>query len=109
MKTLFHVDRDYDTPLNRQLAELKKLHAGFEYLYTYGRKVHFMAENPEKPVETRLMELMQSMDFGDAGMQEAAEQQRNGGTPNWEVLAYGYQAIAKQLVEIINEMGGAKQ
>ena len=42
---IYHIDRNFGMTLEEQKKNLKKQHRGFKYLFSDGRKVHFMAED----------------------------------------------------------------
>lgn len=51
MTKIFHIDRDLDKPLEKQKEELKAAYPdGFEYLWSDGRKIHFIAEEKQETI-----------------------------------------------------------
>ena len=40
---IFHVNRDHTIPLKQQKKQLEKDYINFEYLFSDGRKIHFIA------------------------------------------------------------------
>lgn len=43
LRKIFHVDRNKDITLKEQKKQLEKDYINFEYLFSDGRKVHFVA------------------------------------------------------------------
>lgn len=41
---IYHVERNHDLPLTKQIEELEKKHSNFKYLHTYMNGIHFMAD-----------------------------------------------------------------
>lgn len=41
---IYHVDRDFKKTLKQQKIELAKQYKKFEYMFSDGRKIHFIAE-----------------------------------------------------------------
>lgn len=41
---IYHIDRDYKKTLAAQKKELEKIYKNFQYLWSDGRKIHFIAE-----------------------------------------------------------------
>lgn len=41
---IYHIERDYNLTLKEQKKQLAEKYAGFNYLFSDGRKLHFMAE-----------------------------------------------------------------
>ena len=41
---IYHIDRDFNKTLKQQKRELAKQYKNFEYMFSDGRKIHFMAE-----------------------------------------------------------------
>ena len=41
---IYHIDRDYNLTLKEQKKKLAKEYPGFYYLFSDGKKIHFMAE-----------------------------------------------------------------
>lgn len=41
---IYHIERDFDKTLKKQVEELEKQYQNFRYLHSDGRKIHFMAD-----------------------------------------------------------------
>lgn len=41
---IYHVDRDFSKTLSQQKKEIEKQYTNFQYLWSDGRKIHFMAD-----------------------------------------------------------------
>ena len=41
---IYHIERNFDKTLSQQKKELEKQYVNFQYLWSDGRKIHFMAD-----------------------------------------------------------------
>lgn len=41
---IYHIDRDFTLSLKEQKKQLSKEYKGFNYLFSDGQKIHFIAE-----------------------------------------------------------------